>query len=101
MRVLILALAMSLTAAQWSYFYPETVTSISCTVRSTTVDRMDMWAAEAHANRIIGDWDMTLGYWPMNRHGYREAADQCEKWRGEAQARVLKATVWERARVRR
>ena len=95
MRVITLVLA--LTAAQWSYFYPETVTSISCTVRSTTVDGADMWASEAHANRIIGGWDMTLGYWPMNRHGYREAADQCEKWRGEAETRIGQA----RARVRR
>jgi hypothetical protein len=92
-----LAFAGYASADAWTYFYPEAVTSLSCTTRPVQLqaagakESQSVWEAEAHAERndkSLGSWSMTVGVFPQNLKGRHAAEKSCSKWMDEASKRV-------------
>lgn len=95
-----LALALPLHADQWTYFQPELVERISCTVSAVNVEvhgvdgKNYQWVAEAHAEYTppsSDKWAMEIGVFPMNSHGLTSATKVCTQWVEKASKRIRTA----------
>lgn len=94
------ALAKDSWADHWTYFHPEAVTKFSCTVLPVSMaigrdanEYRDMYEAEAHAERgwNLGQWVMTLDFFPATPKGRKRALMMCSHWMDEAESRVKAA----------
>jgi hypothetical protein len=97
----VLMLCASALADQWSFFYPESVTSIGCSTQPVQLmvngssQRQDVWMALAHTKRddpAIGtDWTHEVARYPLTVKGLHKAQKACSAWFDEASKRVKKA----------
>ncbi len=87
-------------ADQWTYFYPESVTSVSCKVEpvelqlhgSSQIDSVYMAIPRATRNDpTLGDWSGEVGRFPATDKGLDQANKACMKWIHEARKKIRKA----------
>jgi len=105
MRLLFTLACLLLTAGTlcfadaWTYFYPESVIRMTCSVQLVDMSasggpRQDVWQADAHAdrnNKELGNWEMTIGFFPPTVKGRHQAERECSKWMDAAGKRVRAA----------
>jgi hypothetical protein len=87
-------------ADKWQYFYPEYITSISCSVSQAVImsgrdanEQHEAYIAEAKAERPslrpdMQHWIAQIDEEPLNRKGRKRAQRACDRWTDEAEDRI-------------